>query len=260
MEPQPLSENHRKQIVALQRKKGRTQQGRALIEGWRAVEAAIDGGAPLVEILVTQPFMDHKAFLHIIEETGLPIYRMSERDARRVASVENAQGIVAIVDIREPAVETLFSQQRVLVLDGVQDPGNVGTLIRTAAWFGIGGILCGPNTADLYNPKVVRASMGGLWDVHVVRTSDARSMLQVFKDRNFHLYGADLEGTGVAEWKPASPGVLVVGSEAHGISAEVAALLDETVVIGGAESRRATESLNAAVAAGIIMNQWASSG
>ena len=256
MQIQSLSENHRKRIITLHRKKGRNEHQRALVEGWRAVEAAILGKAPLVEVLVSDETFAKPDVAELLEQAHLPVYRLPARDGKKLSSVEQNQGIIGIVEIESTPIDKLLQADRLLLLDGVQDPGNVGTMIRTAAWFGIDGIIAGPGTADLYNPKVVRASMGGLWDVLHARNDDPASLLQRCPVLGFSRYGADLEGTSLDEWVPESKGILVIGSEARGISPAVSSLLDQRVVISGSGHAKATESLNAAVAAGIILNRW----
>jgi TrmH family RNA methyltransferase len=160
------------------------------------------------------------------------------------------------VAIQPADVAELYRLHRVLVLDGVQDPGNVGTILRTAAWFGLDAVLGGTGTADFYNPKVVRASMGGLWDVPVARSEALGEDLKTFKSNGFELVGADLDGLTLDQWQPESTGVLVLGNEANGISPEVRLLIDRYVTISGRGKRGGTESLNVATAAGILMHRW----
>lgn len=209
--------------------------------------------APLVEVAVTEAAAQDERVAAMLSQATAPVHQLRAADFAKLSDVQHAQGILAVVEMHDATVNALRDVQRVLALDGVQDPGNVGTLIRTAAWFGIGAILAGPGTADVYNPKVVRSAMGSLWDVRLARTRDLAGALRTL-DRPS--YGADLDGTPVATWTPASPSVLVMGSEAHGVSTAVRALLSETVVIPGAATRRGTESLNVAVAGGILMHAW----
>lgn len=257
MEVLALSERHRKAITSLGRKKGRVQYEQALIEGLRGVISAIEGKAPIVELIATDKMLENEALLKLTKNVRIPIYRISERDAGRISSVENNQGILAVVAIQHTTIAEIAASQRVLLLDGVQDPGNVGTMIRTAAWLGVEAVVGGPGTADFYNPKVIRASMGGLWDLNVARTDDdLGEVLDVFKKAGFQIYGADLEGMPVNEWKPDDKSVLIMGSEANGISEAVLAQIDHKVTIKGKKGPIATESLNVATAAGILMHHW----
>jgi TrmH family RNA methyltransferase len=153
--------------------------------------------------------------------------------------------------------------QAVLVLDGVQDPGNAGTALRAAAWFGAGGVLAGPGTAGLYGPKTMRAAMGAHWGLALARTPDLAEALGGLRRAGFALYGADLTGTPARAWQPRTPSALVLGSEAHGLSAPAMDLVGERVALpaaspagGPARGKRAVESLNVAVAGGILLYEW----
>jgi TrmH family RNA methyltransferase len=147
-----------------------------------------------------------------------------------------------------------------LLLDGVQDPGNVGALVRTAAWFGVQTVVGDEGTADFENPKAVRASMGGLWDVALARVPDLGPVLDRLAAEGAALWGADLGGTSVAAWAPGHTAALVMGSEAHGLSADVAERLHRSggglVHIPGAAGARGVESLNVSVAGGVLLARW----
>lgn len=143
-----------------------------------------------------------------------------------------------------------------MALDGVQDPGNAGTLIRTAAWFGIEGLIAGPGTVDLHNPKTVRSAMGGLFGLALTETESLADFLQAAKGGGWQIAAADTEGTPASEWRPGLPSVLVVGNEGQGISGPVLEVIDERVSIEGRGDRVAVESLNVAQAASILSYLW----
>ncbi len=227
-----------------------------LVEGRRSVQSAIEADAPLVELLVSESHLADQDFWSLLAGSSIPVYQLSEKDARRIATVETHQGILAVAKIELPAFEAFEQMNTVIALDGVQDPGNVGTIIRTAAWFGVQGILAGAGTADFFNPKVIRASMGGIWDVQLGRVDNLAQSLQALKSSGFSLVSADLEGEALKSWKPAGRIALVIGSEAHGVSAEVGGLAAQKVTIPGAGRKGGTESLNAGMAAGIILHHW----
>lgn len=228
-----------------------------LIEGWRSVAAALEAGAPVIEVLLTPSMAVDTAVLELLDgRQGVVIYEITEKVARQISAVNTAPGIFAVAEIGKTSVSTLHTFQTVLALDSVQDPGNVGTIIRTAAWFGIDAVLGNADTADFFSPKVVRATMGGIWDTALVREPAFVEALAALKAAGFQLVGADLEGTVLPKWQPADKTVLVIGGEANGISAPVQALLDDRVTIVGNQSGAGTESLNAAIAAGIIMQHW----
>ncbi len=259
-----LPQRRLKEIRSLAHRKYRDRYGETIVEGVRAVEAALDAGAELRTLLVSESAQSRLAErFHIPEDR---VYVVSERDMRTVSAVETSQGVLGVAGILRAAPETLASMQRVVLLDGVSDPGNAGAIIRTAAWFGVEAVVTAPDSVDAYHPKVVRASMGGVWDVGHVETPDPTGMLEELAARGFAVYGADLEGIPVDDWTPALPSVLVLGSEAHGISRNVRERVAERVLIPGRahESKKpgaqGVESLNAAVAAGILLHAWARTG
>jgi len=240
----------------MSRRKHRDRLGELLIEGVRSVAAAVDARAPLVEVLVSSATGSDRRIRALLDRAGVPVHQLSEREMARISDVQTSQGILAVARTMLYPESELRTNRSVLVLDGIQDPGNTGTILRSAAWFGVDAVLAGPDTADFFNPKTVRAAMGGLWDVRLSRTNDLADELLVLHEAGFTLYGADLEGLGIEEWQVRTPSVLVLGSEAHGLSASVRAVLDERITIAGADSRRGAESLNVAVAAGILMHHW----
>jgi len=256
-----LPQRRLKEIRSLAHRKYRDRYGETIVEGVRAVEAALDSGAELRALLVSESARGRLAERFRIPEDR--VYVVSERDMRTVSAVETSQGALAVAGVRRAAPDALASMQRVLLLDGVSDPGNAGAIIRSAAWFGVEAVVTAPDSVDAYHPKAVRASMGGVWDVEHVETPDPAGTLGDLAARGFAVYGADLEGIPADDWTPALPSVLVLGSEAHGISPEVRVRIVERVLIPGRArgdekpGARGVESLNAAVAAGILLQAWA---
>ena len=240
-----------KDIASLARTKGRRAHGQFLVEGVRSVRSALEAGAPLVEVVLGD---SHPEIEALALEGGVAVASVAPRELERVGDAQTSQGVVAVSQ-RVVSDEPGALEGPVLVLDGVQDPGNVGALVRIAAWFGVATVVADGKTADFESPKAVRASMGGLWDVRLVRVPDLEGVLdEVAASRS--LWGADLEGVPLGEWRPSPSDALVVGSEAHGLSALVLERLEGAVQIPGAAGRRGVESLNAAVAAGILVSRW----
>lgn len=255
-----LSNRRRKEINSLTRRKYRQQLGQTLIEGVRALESALDAGAPIAEIIVSSEARTNPPVQSLCDRADVPTYVLSAEEVNRLSDVRTSQGVMAVVETvyisEDDVVDAFTPTTAVLALDGVQDPGNVGTIIRTAAWFGADAVVAGAGTAGLYGPKVMRAAMGGHWDLRLVRTDALGALLQRMRASGVRCYGADLQGVRAEAWQPERPSVLVVGSEAHGLSAAVRAQIDETVAIPGAPRRQGTESLNVAVATGILIYEW----
>jgi len=258
--PDPLSNRRRKAIASLTRRRHRKRHNETLIEGTRAVEAAIDGNAPLVDCVVTDGALKDRAVTHLLDRLSVPVYVTDAETMTELTDVQTPQGIIAIVTRRfvdeDDLPDVLGPDATLLLLDGVQDPGNVGTLLRTAAWFGSTAVASGPNTAGLYGPKVMRAAMGGHWGLTLTRTNNPGRLLDRLRRGGWSLYGADLHGTRASEWRPERPSALALGSEAHGLSPAVLDRLDMPVSIPGAAGRPSAESLNVAVAGGILVYEW----
>ncbi len=251
-----LSRRRIKDLASLGRKKHRDRLGEFLVEGVRSVESAVEAGAPLVELLVAEEARADARVRAVLDGVEVPVHTLAARELDRLADTTTTQGIVAVA--RAVSVAPASLTGAVVALDGVQDPGNVGAILRTAAWFGAEGFLAGPGTADPFGPKAVRAAMGGLWDVPIAATDDLAAELSRLKASGLALFGADLDGDPARSWAPPRASVLVLGSEAHGLSDGVRALLDARVRIAAPSTatERGVESLNVAVAAGVLLHRW----
>ncbi|PEN13089.1 RNA methyltransferase [Longibacter salinarum] len=272
----PLSNRRRKDIASLHRRKYRRRHGQTVVEGLRAVESALVAGAPVIDVVLTTEAAQDRAVRDVLANagyatgydnpsaSGVTVWTAESEAMRELSGVESPQGILAVVERRYEDVASLIANLSeggtLLALDGIQDPGNVGTIIRTAAWFGVSAIVAGPGTAGLYGPKVMRAGMGGHWDLSLARTDALGPALDDCRSAGYPIYGADLYGTSASDWKPQQPSVLVLGSEAHGLSAAVLDRLTEPVAIPGAPDRSGAESLNVAVASGILVYEWVGEG
>ena len=191
-----------------------------------------------------------------MQSSGRTVLEVSARISAKLSDAVNDQGVIAVAAIPEVDDDSLMGVSRLVVLDGVQDPGNVGTIVRCGAWFGFDAVLAGPGTADFFNPKTVRSMAGAMWDLSLHQTDDLVSTLGILKAADVSVVGTSLTGEGVGDWHPTSRMALILGSEAHGLSASVAALTDTLVRIeGGGRHGRGVESLNVAVAAGILMHR-----
>ena len=185
---------------------------------------------------------------------GCPIHEVSATTFSRLSDVDSHQGILAVSQMPWASADAFASFSSVVLLDGVQDPGNVGTIIRTAAWFGIDGVMTSLDSADPLQPKVVRASMGGVWDVALCR-AHLVDTIPILRAAGFDLVGTTLDGTPIHAWAPSPKTALILGSEANGLSDGVRAATHRSVKIEGSADG-ATESLNVGIAAGILLHKW----
>jgi len=175
------------------------------------------------------------------------VTEITEKELERISQLTTPNQVVAIVkkfEVEEPVVRGKLS----LVLDTIQDPGNLGTIIRTADWFGVKQIICSEDCADVYNSKVVQSTMGSIARVKVFYTNLERWLSQ---QKDIRIYATMLEGKDISKMSPLTEGLIIIGNESKGVSAELLRFANEKITI--VQKGRA-ESLNAAVAAGIILS------
>jgi len=250
------SDRRIKEIVSLKRRKGRDEHDSYIIEGIRSVESAVDAGVPLLDVYYTDDVSAEARLLKAFRGSNVEGSVVSQRVMAKMSDTSSPSGVLAVARFPEPTLECIACMKKVLVLDGVQDPGNVGTLIRTAAWFGVEAVVSGPGTADFFAPKTVRSSMGGLWDVVLEHVTYLPGFIATIVRAGVDVRIADMHGPSVQEWKASTRSMIVIGSEAHGVSEAVRTAASGTISIPGADGKKAVESLNAAVAGSILMSQW----
>lgn len=243
-----VSNNKRKEIQSLATAKGRRQAGAFLAEGTRCVLECL----PLFrlrELYATATWLDaHPDWQGRAE-------KVEQREIDRLSQQQTPQGVLAVFEL--PEKEKFFpSKGIILALDGVQDPGNLGTIIRLADWFGITQILAGGGTADAFAPKVVQATMGALGRVNIYRVENLAETLASLGDRpviGTFLDGSDLYGSEIS-LSPAP--VVVMGNEGNGISDAVGQVCTRRLRIPSfPPGRQTVESLNVAMATGIIISE-----
>lgn len=200
---------------SLQNKKFRRLYNQFIIEGEKTVLEVLDSDISIHKLLVTGYFknkyaVELKRFSTIIEVAG-------DHELDDIGSLQTNDSAIAICAIKEEEVPDIISREWVIVLDNINDPGNLGTIIRIADWYGIKKIICSEDTADLYNPKVINASKGSF-----LRVSLSYTDLPAFlKKQQVTIFGADLNGENIHQTAFPDEGILVMGNEAHGISGEV---------------------------------------
>jgi TrmH family RNA methyltransferase len=241
----------------LQRRKARERQQLFVCEGVRATEELIRSPLVVRGVLVSPAHAVAPravALREAIDARGIPVLEVSEGDFESAATTDSPQGILAIAEIPHTSSASLDipSRARLLVLDAVQDPGNAGTMLRTAAALGAFATLAAPGTVDLWNAKVVRSAMGALFHYPALAlTWDALDSLLASND--IPLWGADVAGQPIETIAPPTSVALVVGNEGGGLSDEARSRCARLVGITLAPE---IESLNVAVAAGILLHHF----
>ncbi len=237
----------------LQRRKARERSGRFVAEGVRTVEELFRSDLEIDGVLVTRAAAATPRTAVVLEQAEgrrVPILVVEDREFDSAAGTEAPQGILAVSAVPAFSFASLpASGIRLLVLDAVQDPGNVGTILRTAAALGVTATVALPGTVDLWNAKVVRSAMGSHF-VHPAWSAPVEMLAPFLEARMIPLWGADAAGTPLPEFVVPEQWALAVGNEGAGLSSAVQSLVAGTVAL---PISPAVESLNVAVATGILL-------
>lgn len=239
-------------IGKLQQKKFRKEFQEFTIEGVKGVEEALNH-ATVLAVVVEGNRRDEPELARIIslaEKKHVAVEYCGHKDVDAIKTTETFPGIMAIVELPEVELVDLEEQGTILAIDGVKDPGNLGTIIRTADWFGVKAILLSEESVDPYNEKCVRSTMGSIFRVHIYKTYDFTDTLKELKAKKWHLSTFTMSGKPLTALKKSKQGVYIFGSESHGVSKEIEALCDEQYTIPG---NTEAESLNLSIASGIVL-------
>ncbi|MGE5508575.1 MAG: TrmH family RNA methyltransferase [Chitinophagales bacterium] len=243
-------------LRSLHTKKGREASGQTIIEGVRLVEEALAAKVAPALLLYTPRllrFERGERLLQAARELGSAVYTVTEDTMAKAATTETPQGVLAVIPSPGVPAAGLLAQERpfLLAVDRLQDPGNLGTMLRTAAAAGATGVLLGHGTVEAANPKVLRSAMGATFRLPLAEEVDLPSALRELAARGVTVAAGDPEGdTPLFTAELRVPVVVVVGGEAEGLTDGVAAVVTHRVVIPMATG---VESLNAAVAAGLLL-------
>jgi len=246
-----LSQRREKLIARLRVPRTRAREGAVLVEGVRAVAEALDAGVNVSFAVLSAGLAETDAGAALAARLApLDVVSVEESDLDRLTDTEHAQGVLLVCAEPRAGLDTIAAGGRYLVLDGVQDPGNAGTLIRAAVAFGLDGVVCLDGTVDPWGPKPVRASAGMVFHVPVVRAR-AEDLLERLHDAHVPLFVADPHGTDVDEHPVKESFAIALGNEGRGVRGTVAEAAEGAVAIrmpGGAES------LNVAMAGAILLH------
>ena len=236
-----LSKNQVKLIQKLHHKKYRNELNLFIVEGKKSINEFLQAGYTPQLLIATEAFT-----------TSVPqhlITPVSKDELRKVSTLQNPDEGLAV--FQQPKHKGILQEGVIVALDNVQDPGNMGTIIRLCDWFGVETLLCNTQTVDCYNPKVVQASMGSLTRV-AVHYLDLAAFLTTTA---LPVYTMDLEGENLYTATFPKDCILILGNEANGISSEVSALANVAITIPRFSQHQRTESLNVAMAGAIILSE-----
>ena len=250
-----LSQQKFKYFRSLTLKKIREREGLFLIEGIKFCQEAITADVNLIAFLFFPQIISSKTvddFIKLCENKNISYYEISHNMLAALSDTVHSQGVICVIEKSAQQLK-LQNAASIVAIDAARDPGNVGTIIRTADWFGMDAVLLGEGTVELYNPKVLRSTMGSIFHLPVLSNINLYDQLYQLKKNGYTIYTADVYGdlfynkVQFSERK-----VLVVGNETQGVSAKIASLSDAKIKI---PSKGKAESLNLSVATGILLNQ-----
>jgi TrmH family RNA methyltransferase len=254
-----LSKTKLKELKELTHKKHRDERKKFLVEGIRFVHEAASSDFQILEVFFTEDIEKDpigRSALAAMKKKTHDLHRITSHELQAITDTVNAQGIVAVLRQKEFNADVMLrcpdGQCTLVAFDGVSDPGNVGSMVRTCDWFGVNGILIGRNSVELYNSKVLRATMGGLFHLPIADGVDLLSTISKAKSLGYKIYVTDMHGeTHFDHVTYENKSLVVFGNEAWGVSDQVKQLADVRLVI-----RRygAGESLNVAVACGVVLS------
>ncbi|HNR67222.1 MAG TPA: RNA methyltransferase [bacterium] len=243
------------------KKKQRLKENKVLLEGKRLCEEAMHSRwfEPIELIIDPSRIKEDLCFQRLIQDAEsrqIPLYRATSSDFAVFSATEHSPGVACVGRPLSPPLATWMTTASGIwvALDSLRDPGNLGTVLRTAAWFGVAGVLTSPTTVEYTNPKVVRGSMGGMFHLPVFTEVDLFEWLPRFHESGFRISAAAVRGGVVPQQVlPTDRELLLIGSEAFGLDPRLEKEIDQRLTIsriGGGES------LNAALAAAIILYEW----
>ena len=244
-----------KHVKKLKDKKYRDQSNEYVIEGIKLVEEAINENAKIKQIVICEECTKTQEISKklMYEIASFDCIYVTENVFNNITEVKNPQGILAVIERKNSENEINYNEDIIVALDGIQDPGNLGTILRTVDSIGLKQILVSKETADVYNPKVVRSTMGAIFRVKVIECEDLEKTLKQIKKHKYEIVVTSLQTNESIYDIEYNKKVIVIGNEANGVSKEIQEMADKKVKI---PMLGKTESLNASVATGIVLYEY----
>ena len=236
-----VSKSQIKLITSLAQKKYRSKHTLFVAEGIKTINELINSKFSLERLFTTE------------RDFGVPagkIQKIDEKELKKISFLKTPQVALALFKI--PQEFEIKDENLILALDGVRDPGNLGTIIRLCDWFGIKSLVCSKDSVDCFNPKVVQATMGSLARVNIVY----RDLKNYIEESGLPVYGAFMDGENVYNAETKEKAILVMGNEANGVSTEIEALVEKKISIPRFGELKETESLNVATATAILLSEF----
>ena len=250
-----ISRNKAAHIISLQKKKIRNEEKLFVIEGDKIVREFLEAKVTFKTLVALPEFLNSLTLFH---KQGIgEIIPATENDLKKISSLKTPHNALAVISMIEPIRDPDdLKKELTIALDCIQDPGNLGTIIRSAAWFGIKNIYCSGDCADVYNPKVIQSSMGAILHVNVTYIS-LPELMESARNINVKIYGALIEGESIYTYKLGSSGIILLGNESKGISGELLPFITDRIMIPKLTyEQHGFDSLNVSMAASVILSEF----
>lgn len=250
-----ISKNKTKFIISLQKKKVRDEEKLFIIEGDKLVKEFLCAKVNIKTLIAKPEFLktlpaEMIRFVDEIEDAGY-------EELKHISTLKTPHNALAVVPFTRHEMDTsVLFEHLCIALDSIQDPGNLGTIIRAAAWFGLKNIVCSENCVDLYNPKVIQASMGAILHVNVYY-SDLKNLVSQANDKMIRVFGTMLRGDSIYDHLLDNKGIILFGNESKGISDELIPYITDRIMIPGVSNDTpGIESLNVSMAASVVFSEF----
>ncbi len=247
-----ITQNNIKLINSLAKKKFRDIHQLFIAEGNKLVSDLIGNNSNIKWIFALNKWIETN---NIPDQTK--IIECTSTQIKKISQLKTPPSVVAVCEIPKHQITAINPEENlILALDDIQDPGNLGTIIRLADWFGVSNIICSTDTADCYNPKVIQATMGAISRVKI-NYCNLFKYLELQKEKKIPIYGTTLDGNNIYQEKLEDKGILIMGNEGKGISYEISKLIDKKLLIPSfTKSELHSESLNVATATAVALSEF----
>lgn len=246
------SKSEIKYFASLKQKKYRKLENKFLAEGKRLVNEGINSNFECEKLFVTKHFYScEDKFLNIVSKLNIEIDIIAEYDFAKLSSTKNPQGIVAVFKLKDN-FNKIIENEPIVALENISDPGNMGTILRSCDWFGIKNVIISRESAEIYNPKVLRASMGAIFNLNIIENVDLIDEIKLLQSKNYFTFFADMKGVNYKNITWHKNTLITFCNEANGPTEELKKVCKTNITI---PKKGKIESLNVAAAAAVIISE-----
>ena len=251
-----LSKKEVKFLSSLKQKKFRKQYNEFVIEGEKLIFESLNNNQFIKKIVYSKKIKNFDKLRKLSSEKNIPLHLCTEKDSQRISDTKNSQQIFALIkcnDIKELSDIKKHNNEPFIILDGISDPGNMGTILRTCSWFGCYNIIITKECVEIYNPKTVRSGMGAHFHITNLYQLSVEQILSILKNESINVIAATLNGTSYKNFNPSDNWALILGNEAHGVTESMLDISSEQVSIPRLGNM---ESLNVGVAGSVLIDRF----